>query len=60
VCFHGVYLVALQTAKLGSACAVGHRHQEFIALRAAVVIHGFLPGLEKVTPGKYIMGFGFQ
>jgi hypothetical protein len=45
--FHGVYLVALQTAKLGSACAVGHCHQEFIALRAAVVIHGSSPAWRK-------------
>jgi hypothetical protein len=45
--FHGIYLVALQTAKLGSACAVGHGHQDFVALLAAVVIHGFLPAWRK-------------
>jgi hypothetical protein len=41
--FHGVDLVALETAKLSSASAVGHCHQQLVALRAAMVVHGFLP-----------------
>jgi hypothetical protein len=53
--FHGIYLVALQAAKLGPACAVGHCHQEFIALRAAMVVHGFLPGWRK-SRGENITG----
>jgi hypothetical protein len=46
--FHGVYVVALETAKLGSACAIRHRHQEFIAPRAAVVVHGYLPAWRRL------------
>jgi hypothetical protein len=41
--FHGVNLIALKTPEFGPGILAHHRHQAFVALRAAGYIHLILP-----------------
>jgi hypothetical protein len=54
--FHGINLIALHAAHLRFAGSVSNRHHQLVAIRAAFIVHDFLPTFRTNLAQKFRNG----